>query len=95
VLVMQDEKVEWRRLKDAPPEILDGRDVIVAVDIATVWVVRLAWWRDGEFWEEQKFTSQEEARGWWSYIHSVTQEKLEGMFEPTHYLSGAPKLPDN
>lgn len=65
----------------------DGSEdlVLVYVEIAEVQIVRLAGWIDGERWEEQNFPSQDEARGWWAYRNSVSAEKLEGIFEPTHW----------
>jgi hypothetical protein len=77
----------WRPIS---PEQMDGEEWIVGYDSATVWITRAAWWDEGELWQEQKFDSQAEARGWWSYKHSVTQEKLEGRQTPTHYLCPSP-----
>lgn len=69
----------WREIKDAP---LDDEEIIVGWDSATVWITRGAFYCDGADWMHQDFDSQEEARGWWSYRNSVSQEKVE----PTHWL---------
>lgn len=39
----------------------DGTEIIILFDSATVDIVRLCWWDNG----------------WWSYIHSVTQELID------------------
>lgn len=74
---------EWKPLTDAQR---DGEEWIVGWDSVGVWIVASAWWDQGELWQDQGFGSQDEARGWWSYIHSVTQEQIE----PTHYLCPTP-----
>ena len=78
--------MEWQPIATAP---LDGTDVIVGFDCATVWIVHLAFYRD-----EEQIRNLEgigdwsmEDVGWWSYTHtSVTQERLEGYRTPTHWL---------
>ena len=75
--------MEWQPIATAPK---DGAEVIVGVDIATVWITRGAAWSDGEYWEMQGFAVQDEAIGWWSYCNSVSQERLEGIYAPTHWL---------
>lgn len=82
---------QWKPIETAPK---DGTDIIVGVDIATVWIVRSAWYRGPEVIEQQPDVFDESDIGWWSYIHSVTQEKLEGIFEPTHWLCEVGKTPD-
>jgi len=72
----------------------DGDEYIVGRWHAGVWLTFGAHWSDGEHWEDQKFESRDELRGWWSYRHSVTQEKLEGIYEPTHWFP-MPDLPDD
>lgn len=72
----------WLPIETAPR---DSTEVLVGVEIATVWITRAASWDDGELWEFQGCKSQEDARGWWSYASSVGQDKLEGMYEPTHW----------
>jgi hypothetical protein len=81
----------WQPIETAPK---DGRYLIVGVDIATVWIVRSAWYRGPEVIEQQPETFDESDIGWWSYIHSVTQEKLEGIYEPTHWLCEVGETPD-
>jgi hypothetical protein len=80
---------EWRPIETAPK---DGTEVLVFVDCATVPIIRLAFWCDGEFWQDHGYSSQEEETGWWSYENSVSQEKLDGAVEPTHWMP-APKRP--
>ena len=72
----------------------DGEEVLAAVSIACVLIVRNAWWDDGGYWDEKGHESQEEARGWWSYRHSVSQDRLEGIYEPTHWAP-MPEIPDD
>lgn len=80
---------EWQSIDTAPK---DGREILVLRVIASVPVVRNASWSDGELWEMQGEASQADARGWWAPVHSVTQEKLEGLHEPTHWAP-MPDLP--
>lgn len=84
--------VGWQPIVTAPK---DGTEVIVGVDIATVWVTRGAWYRSAE--EVKRIESlgwDADDVGWWSYKHSITQEKLEGIYEPTHWLP-MPEPPEN
>lgn len=74
-----------------PP--FNGDDVLVAVNIATAVVVRCASWSNGALWDLQGEKSQADGRGWWSYCNSVGQDKLEGIYEPTHWAP-MPELPD-
>ena len=67
----------WRPIETAPK---DGREVIVGVDIASVWITR------GAFYVAPGERDTPDSVGWWSYKHSVTQQKLEGIYEPTHWL---------
>lgn len=80
----------WQPIETAPK---DGTEVLVFVDCATVPIIRLASWDDGEEWEEYGATSREDATGWWSYENSVSAEKLEGAVEPTHWMP-APEPPE-
>ncbi len=64
----------WQPIRTAPK---DGSEVLVGVDIATVWIVRNARWVDGGGHFEE---------GWWTFKHSVTQEKLQGIYAPTHWM---------
>lgn len=82
---------EWQPIETAPK---DGTTVIVGFDIASVWIVRSACWDDGQGWDSTGFDSLDEARGWWSYCNSVSSEKLEGIYEPTHWMP-LPPAPSN
>jgi len=82
--------MQWQPIATRPP---GDHELIVGVDIATVWIVRSAWWDEGDDWQERGYDDQDQARGWWSYKHSVTQEKLEGIYQPTHWLMQTPKPP--
>jgi len=80
----------WQMIETAPK---DGRLLIVGWDSASVWIVRAAWWRSPEDVEQMRACGSDASAddvGWWSYIHSVTQEKLEGSSEPTHWLAMPP-----
>ena len=61
----------WRPMETAPK---DDTEIIILFDSATVDIVRLCWWNDGIGCD---FEPDPEARGWWSYIHSVTQELID------------------
>lgn len=76
--------VGWKPIATAPH---DGTEVLVGVHVATVWIVRNAWWRTGD--ENPDFTSED--AGWWAYRSSVTQEQLDGFFAPTHWYEMAPE----
>jgi hypothetical protein len=79
---------EWQPIESAPK---DGTDIIVGFDFATVWIVHVAWYRNEGI--ENGCESPEDV-GWWSYVrHSVTQEKLEGHYTPTHWIR-LPKVPN-
>ena len=75
----------------------DGTDVIVFYELACTWCAHIAFYRPAEDYclqiaeieaepgEEPE--TVEEFTGWWSYIaSSVTQTKLEGVHEPTHFI---------
>jgi hypothetical protein len=80
---------EWLDMGRAPK---DGTEIIVLIDSATVPIVRSAWWRDAmdgydkETFEDLGLTINEDDIGWWSYRHSVTQEKLEGYDLPVAWM---------
>jgi hypothetical protein len=67
----------WQPIESAPK---DGTEVIVGVDIASVWITR------GAFYVAPGERDSDDSVGWWSYKHSVTQEKLDDIYEPTHWL---------
>lgn len=71
---------EWQPIETAPR---DGTEVLVGKDIATVWIVRNARWVNANDWVPPE---NDEVDGWWAYRNSVTQELLEGIFEPTHWI---------
>lgn len=60
----------WRDMATAPK---DGEQILILFDSATVDIVRLCFWRDGNNWEGG-FDAEDV--GWWSYKHSVTQEQI-------------------
>lgn len=83
----QDAREAWAKVEDLltwkPIELAehDGREYIVGVDIAGDWIVRAAHWSNGD-----TTPGFEHARGWWSNVHSVSQDLLEGIYAPTHFL---------
>jgi hypothetical protein len=78
----------WLPIETAPR---NGTEVLVLLDCAGVAVVRPAWYRSREEWEDfgQYFFGWdrlEEWEGWWSYASDgVGQEKLKGFQLPTHW----------
>jgi len=79
---------KWKQITD---EVLNDEARLVRVVVASVSIVREASWDDGERYMDAGFDSIDEARGWWSYENSVSQQKLEGIFEPTHWA----EMPDD
>jgi len=79
-----EDLTQWKSIETAPK---DGTEIIVGFDLATVWIVRSAWYRRVE---DNPFEFDESDVGWWSYKSSVTQEKLDGVYEPTHWLCVVP-----
>ncbi len=91
----------WMSIETAPK---DGTEIIVGYDFASVWIVHNAFYDTGviiatdgtevELWKDQGYDSQQEAEGWWSYVkNSVSQHKLDGANEPTHWIP-LPYLPN-
>ncbi len=72
--------MEWQPIETAPR---DGTEIIVGVDIASVWIVRNARFVKATNWTPQE---PDDVDGWWAQRNSVTQEHLDGIYEPTHWL---------
>ena len=70
--------MKWLPIETAPR---DGTEVIVGFEQATVWIVRSARYVKREDWIDE-----DEEDGWWSYSSSITQDKLDGIETPTHWL---------
>jgi hypothetical protein len=84
----------WQPIETAPR---DGSDVLVLLDIATVWVAHIAFYRSEEEWEESGQYCWDEGLddwlGWWSYTQgSVSQEKLDDYRTPRYWMP-LPELP--
>lgn len=73
---------KWLPIESAPK---DGTEVLVGVDIACTWITRGAFYDDGSLWDICGGESIDDAIGWWSYCNSVSQERLEGIYAPTHW----------
>lgn len=71
---------DWQDISTAPK---DGTEIIVGVDVATVWIVRSARYVRADEWYPSE---PDDVDGWWSYINSVSQEQLVGIYEPTHWM---------
>ena len=69
----------WKPIATAPK---DGTEIFVGFDLATVWIARNARFVRADEWVPN---DDAETDGWWSYRNSVTQEKLAGVHEPTHW----------
>ena len=71
----------WRPMETAPK---DDTKIIILFDSATVDIVKLCWWNDGIGCDFELDTA---ARGWWSYIHSVTQELIDPrLMQPVGWM---------
>lgn len=86
--VANDLSLQWKTLDSAP---LDGTEVLVWYDFATVPIVHIAWYNSPEEYEYSgKYSSNETLEqyvGWWSYVeNSISQHKLEGYNKPTHWM---------
>ena len=84
---------EWQPIETAPK---DGTEVLIYVDVATVPVVHIAWYRSREEWEAFGLycafcDTLEVWEGWWSYpLDSVSQVKLDRDKLPTHWMPFTP-----
>ena len=72
----------------------DGTDILVFVEVATVRIAHIAWWRNQD--DNPDFTADDV--GWWSYTRGsvrlgLRQEKLDGHRTPTHWMP-LPDFPD-
>lgn len=67
--------MSWQPIETAPREY--NTKVLVLFNSASVPVVRLCWYDDGapQPWNEDRPRPNDV--GWWSYKHSVTQEKID------------------
>jgi hypothetical protein len=92
--------MEWQPIESAPK---DGTDILVYYECATVPIVHIAFYRGKDEWESSGkycggWNSLEEWEGWWSYTtNSISQDKLIGFSEPTHWmpLSKPPEADSN
>jgi len=67
--------IEWQPIPsevDISKAPFNGDEVLLYADSATVNVVRLAWWDNGD---DEGFGGPEDL-GWWSAKHSVTSEHI-------------------
>lgn len=81
---MINQDMQWQPIATAPK---DWTAILVYYEKAGVDFVHIAFWDDGDMWEHQGFASQDEVTGWWSYVeNSVSQHKLDGYDEPTHWM---------
>ena len=79
---------EWQPINTAPK---DGTEVLVfRMDCGCTAIAHVAFYRSEEAWDEcplPDWESKEEYVGWWSYIrNSISQEKLDGVYTPTHWM---------
>lgn len=78
----------WLDISTAPK---DGTEVLLARWQAGVWLVRNGFWDDGLDLPTHDVSAREGVIGWWHYKNCCTQEKLDGIFEPTHWCPMASK----
>ena len=79
----------WMPIESAPK---DGTAVLAYLDWAGTDFVCVAWFRSEQDWQDsgQYCASEGETMadwiGWWTYISTVSQERLEGWRTPTHWM---------
>lgn len=75
----------WQPIETAPKN--EEERILVLLNMASVWVVHMAWWRDGAVLQKFGLNFTEEDTGWWTYpIGSVTQEQLDGYRTPLYWM---------
>ena len=86
--------IKWQPIETAPK---DGNYVLVYANVASVAIVHLAWYRNKEEYKIGQYFSDwtlEEWEGWWTYPeNAITQVRLEGYKQPTHWMP-MPKEPE-
>lgn len=84
--------LSWLDISTAPK---DGTEILLAFWQAGVWIVRNGYWDDGNDLPTRAKEDREQMIGWWYFKNCVTQEKLDGVFEPTHWcpMATSPKEP--
>lgn len=79
----------WQPIQTAPK---DGTECIIIFCVADQFVIHLAFYRGQEEWKTSGqycgfCETYEEWEGWWSYkTGSISQEKLDGIYTPTHWI---------
>ena len=86
---------DWQDISTAPK---DGTEVLVfRMDCGCTAIAHVAFYRSEEAWDEYflpNWESKEEYVGWWSYIRNgISQEKLDGVYTPTHWMPLPPAPP--
>ncbi len=82
--------VTWLDISTAPK---DGTEILLATWQAGVWIVLNGYYDDGNDLPTTKAIDRETAIGWWYYKNCMTQEKMDDIYEPTHWcpMAAAPK----
>lgn len=78
--------LSWMDISTAPR---DGTEILLARWQAGVWLVRNGFWDDGNDLPTRNIADRDGVIGWWHYKNCCTQEKLDGIFEPTHWCPQA------
>jgi hypothetical protein len=79
---------KWQPIETAPK---DETEVLVfRMDCGCTPIVHVAFYRSEEQWDNCPpggWASKEEYVGWWSYVrNSISQEKLDDCYTPTHWM---------